>query len=53
MGVVNGIAGFTQMFGGWLRETQSGSVQVYLMVAIVFMMIWLMIASMPAILTLV
>ncbi len=52
-GVVNGVAGVTQTFGGWLRSTQSGSIQVYLMVVVVFMMIWLMLASMPAILTLV
>ncbi|MCB0138458.1 MAG: hypothetical protein KDE50_00975, partial [Caldilineaceae bacterium] len=52
-GLVNGVAAVTNMFGGWLRNTQDGKVQVYLMVVAVSMMVWLLLRAMPILLTLV
>ncbi len=52
-GAVNGMARLTDLLGGTLRNTQDGKVQVYLFLAIVFMMIWLVLKAMPVLLTLV
>ena len=52
-GAVNGLAHFTGLLGRTMRNTQDGKIQVYLLVVAVFMMVWLMLKAMPALLTLV
>jgi len=52
-GVVNGSAWLATVFGNLLRNTQDGRVQVYLLVATVAVMVWLLLQAMPVLLTLV
>jgi NADH-quinone oxidoreductase subunit L len=52
-GVVNGAARVSGRFGGILRNTQDGHVQVYLLVLVVSVTVWLLLKALPAILTLV
>ncbi|MEM7128583.1 MAG: proton-conducting transporter membrane subunit [Chloroflexota bacterium] len=52
-GFVNSVAGTMQTFGDWMRSTQDGRVQGYLMVVTVVMMVWLLLKAMPILLTLV
>jgi len=52
-GAVNGIAWISDRLGRMLRNTQDGQVQVYLLVAVVTVTVWLLLKVMPLILTLV
>jgi NADH-quinone oxidoreductase subunit L len=52
-GTVNGAAWFADRMGRALRQTQDGHVQVYLLVAVVTVTVWLLLKAMPLILTLV
>jgi NADH-quinone oxidoreductase subunit L len=52
-GAVNGAGWFTDRLGRVLRNTQDGHVQVYLVVAVVTVTVWLLLKAMPLILTLV
>jgi len=52
-GAVNAFAWIADRTGGMLRNTQNGQVQVYLMVVVVSLTIWLLLYALPLILTLV
>ena len=52
-GAVNAFAWMSDRAGGMLRNTQNGQVQVYLMVVVVSLTIWLLLYALPLILTLV
>jgi NADH-quinone oxidoreductase subunit L len=52
-GIVNAVAWVSDRAGSVLRNTQSGQVQVYLMVVVVSLTIWLLLYALPLILTLV
>jgi len=52
-GVVNGVAAISDRTGDALRNMQDGQVQVYLLVAAIFMTVWLLLQALPIILTLV
>lgn len=52
-GAVSGVAGIATLFGGWLRTTQDGKIQAYLLFLVISVMLWLMLKVMPALLTLV
>jgi NADH-quinone oxidoreductase subunit L len=52
-GTVNGAGWFADRLGRLLRNTQDGHVQVYLLVAVVTVTVWLLLKAMPIILTLV
>jgi NADH-quinone oxidoreductase subunit L len=52
-GVVGGFAALASWSGGILRNSQNGQVQVYLMVVVVSVTIWLLLTALPMILTLV
>jgi NADH:ubiquinone oxidoreductase subunit 5 (subunit L)/multisubunit Na+/H+ antiporter MnhA subunit len=52
-GTVNGAGWFADRMGRLLRNTQDGHVQVYLLVAVVTVTVWLLLKAMPIILTLV
>jgi NADH-quinone oxidoreductase subunit L len=52
-GVVGGFAAIASWSGGVLRNAQNGQVQVYLMVVVVSVTIWLLLTALPMILTLV
>lgn len=52
-GFVNGVGWVTSRAGSILRNSQNGQVQVYLMVVVVSVTIWLLLAALPMILTLV
>ena len=52
-GTVNGAGWVTARTGQMMRHMQDGRVQVYLLVAVVSMAIWLLLTALPAILTLV
>jgi NADH-quinone oxidoreductase subunit L len=52
-GAVNGAGWFADRAGRLLRNTQDGHVQVYLLVAVVTVTVWLLLKAMPIILTLV
>jgi NADH-quinone oxidoreductase subunit L len=52
-GTVNGAGWFADRMGRMLRQTQDGHVQVYLMVAVVTVTVWLLLKAMPILLTLV
>lgn len=52
-GAVNAFAWIADRAGGMLRNTQNGQVQVYLMVVVVSLTIWLLLYALPLILTLV
>jgi len=52
-GVVNGFAWLASKAGNILRNAQNGQVQVYLMVVVVSIAIWLLLAALPMLLTLV
>ena len=52
-GAVNAFAWISDRTGSMLRNTQNGQVQVYLMVVVVSLTIWLLLYALPLILTLV
>jgi NADH-quinone oxidoreductase subunit L len=52
-GTVNGAGWLADRMGRLLRNTQDGNVQVYLVVAVVTVTVWLLLKAMPIILTLV
>jgi NADH-quinone oxidoreductase subunit L len=52
-GVVNGFGWLAQQAGAVLRNAQNGQVQVYLMVVVVSITIWLLLTVLPVLLTLV
>ena len=52
-GFVNLVAWFTNRMGAVLRNTQDGQVQVYMLVAVVTITVWLLLKAMPIIFTLV
>ena len=52
-GVVNGFGWLAQRAGAVLRNAQNGQVQVYLMVVVVSITIWLLLTVLPVLLTLV
>ncbi|MCC6454433.1 MAG: NADH-quinone oxidoreductase subunit L [Caldilineaceae bacterium] len=52
-GTVNGTGWLADRMGRMLRQTQDGHVQVYLMVAVVTVTVWLLLKAMPILLTLV
>jgi NADH-quinone oxidoreductase subunit L len=52
-GTVNGAGRLADGLGRMLRNTQDGHVQVYLLVAVVTVTVWLLLKAMPMILTLV
>lgn len=52
-GAVNAFAWMSDRAGGVLRNAQNGQVQVYLMVVVVSLTIWLLLYALPLILTLV
>jgi hypothetical protein len=52
-GTENGAGWFADRMGRMLRQTQDGHVQVYLMVAVVTVTVWLLLKAMPILLTLV
>ena len=52
-GVVNGVGNVSDRFGGLLRRTQNGNIQVYLLALVIFITIWLLLETLPLILTLV
>lgn len=52
-GAVNGFGWMSDRMGRVLRQTQDGHVQVYLLVAVVTVTVWLLLKAMPIILTLV
>ena len=52
-GVVNGFAAVSDQMGRVLRSSQDGHVQVYLLVAVVTVTVWLLLKVMPIIMTLV
>lgn len=52
-GAVNAFAWMSDRAGGVLRNSQNGQVQVYLMVVVVSLTIWLLLYALPLILTLV
>jgi NADH-quinone oxidoreductase subunit L len=52
-GAVNGIGRFTDFTGRVARNAQDGNVQVYLLVAVVSITVWLLLKALPVILTLV
>ena len=52
-GTVNGVGWLADRAGRVLRQTQDGHVQVYLLVAVVTVTVWLLLKAMPIILTLV
>lgn len=52
-GVVNGVGRLADGFGRVLRGSQDGHVQVYLLVAVVTVTVWLLLKALPIILTLV
>lgn len=52
-GTVNGAGWLTDRMGRVLRNTQDGHVQVYLVVAVVTVTVWLLLKAMPIIMTLV
>jgi NADH-quinone oxidoreductase subunit L len=52
-GVVGGFASLASWAGSILRNSQNGQVQVYLMVVVVSVTIWLLLTALPMILTLV
>jgi NADH-quinone oxidoreductase subunit L len=52
-GTVGGFAWLASRAGGILRNAQNGQVQVYLMVVVVSVTIWLLLTALPMILTLV
>jgi NADH-quinone oxidoreductase subunit L len=52
-GAVNGAGWFTDRMGRVLRHTQDGHVQVYLLVAVVAVTVWLLLKVMPIVMTLV
>jgi len=52
-GAVNAFAWISDRSGSMLRNTQNGQVQVYLMVVVVSLTIWLLLYALPLILTLV
>jgi NADH-quinone oxidoreductase subunit L len=52
-GTVNGLGWFADRTGRMLRHTQDGQVQVYLLVAVVSVTVWLLLKAMPLILRLV
>jgi NADH-quinone oxidoreductase subunit L len=52
-GTVGGFAWLASRAGGVLRNAQNGQVQVYLMVVVVSVTIWLLLTALPMILTLV
>ena len=52
-GAVNGLGWFTDRVGRVVRSTQDGHVQVYLLVAVVAVTVWLLLQAMPIIFTLV
>ena len=52
-GLVNGFGWVSSKTGGILRNAQNGQVQVYLMVMVVSIAIWLLLAALPLLLTLV
>lgn len=52
-GTVNGAGWLADRMGRMLRSTQDGHVQVYLVVAVVTVTVWLLLKAMPMILTLV
>ena len=52
-GVVNGFAWLASKAGAILRNAQNGQVQVYLMVVVVSVTIWLLLTALPMLLTLV
>ena len=52
-GVVNGLGWIADRTGAVMRNAQNGQVQVYLMVVVVSVTIWLLLTALPMILTLV
>ncbi len=52
-GTVNGIGWVTDRMGRVIRQAQDGHVQVYLVVAVVAVTVWLLLKAMPILLTLV
>jgi NADH:ubiquinone oxidoreductase subunit 5 (subunit L)/multisubunit Na+/H+ antiporter MnhA subunit len=52
-GFVNGLGWAADKAGAVLRNTQNGQVQVYLMVVVVSVTIWLLLAALPVLLSLV
>lgn len=52
-GAVRGVSWFADRAGQMLRSTQDGQVQVYLVVAVVTVTVWLLLKAMPILLTLV
>jgi NADH-quinone oxidoreductase subunit L len=52
-GTVNGMGWVADRMGRALRQTQDGHVQVYLLVAVVAVTVWLLLKAMPILLTLV
>jgi NADH-quinone oxidoreductase subunit L len=52
-GVVNGFGWLASKAGSILRNTQNGQVQVYLMLVVVSVTIWLLLTALPMLLTLV
>jgi NADH-quinone oxidoreductase subunit L len=52
-GTVNGLGRITDRMGRVVRQTQDGHVQVYLLVAVVTVTVWLLLKAMPLIFTLV
>jgi hypothetical protein len=52
-GTVKGVSWLADRTGQLLRNTQDGHVQVYLLVAVVTVTVWLLLKAMPIILTLV
>jgi NADH-quinone oxidoreductase subunit L len=52
-GAINAFAWMSDRAGSLLRNTQNGQVQVYLMVVVVSITIWLLLYALPLILTLV
>jgi NADH-quinone oxidoreductase subunit L len=52
-GFINGLGWAADKAGAMLRNTQNGQVQVYLMVVVVSVTIWLLLAALPVLLSLV
>jgi hypothetical protein len=52
-GTVNGVGWLTDRMGRVMQQAQNGQVQVYLVVAVVTVTVWLLLKAMPILLTLV